>query len=213
VYGAIPPIALGHIAAVALLSLGLYKLWHHRHPRYGGMAVRFLDLAVWSFLMASAHGAGLMVLPFALDVSTPVAAAPMDHSAHGLLASRGTIAPGILAVAAHVLSYFAVLSIVAWVVYRKVGLAILRTAWFDMDRIWAAALLITGASILLFAPARAGCPAAWELAAVVAASCSGCLRRVQRHVKRAVLPVHEHQRRAIAGGLQCLAQLRCTRHR
>lgn len=175
VYRAFPPIALGHIgsvamvlliaaavqmvvppgvvrsaAAAALLALGLYKLSHHRHPRYGGMEVGFRDLAVWSFLMASAHGAGLMVLPFVIDVSIPVSAASMDHSTHGLLASRGTPAAGALALGAHVLSYFAVMSTAAWVVYRKVGLAVLRTTWFDMDRIWAAALLITGASILLF---------------------------------------------------------------
>jgi len=175
VYRALPPIALGHMgsvaivlliaaavqmvvppevvrsaAAAALLALGLYKLWRHRHPRYGGMEVGFRDLAVWSFLMASAHGAGLMILPFAIDVSIPVSAASMDHATHGLLASRGTPAAGALAMGAHVLSYVAVMSTVAWVVYCKVGLAVLRTTWFDMDRIWAAALLITGASILLF---------------------------------------------------------------
>jgi hypothetical protein len=175
VYRALPPIAIGHTssvamvlliaaavqmvvppevvrsaAAAALLALGLYKLWRHRHPRYGGMQVGFRELAVWSFLMASAHGAGLMVLPFAIDVSIPVSAASMDHSTHGLFASRGTPAAGAFAVGAHVLSYFAVMSTLAWVVYRKVGLAVLRTTWFDMDRIWAAALLITGASILLF---------------------------------------------------------------
>jgi hypothetical protein len=100
--------------------------------------------------MASAHGAGLMVLPFAIDVSIPVSAAPMDHTAHGLVASHGPLAAGLVAVGAHVFSYFAVMSTVAWVVYRKLGLAILRSAWFDLDRIWAAALLVTGASILLF---------------------------------------------------------------
>jgi hypothetical protein len=175
VYRALPPIAIGHTssvamvlliaaavqmvvqpevvrsaAAAALLALGLYKLWRHRHPRYGGMRVGFRELAVWSFLMASAHGAGLMVLPFAIDVSIPVSAASMDHSTHGLLTGRGTPGAGAFAVGAHALSYFAVMSTAAWVVYRKVGLAVLRTTWFDMDRIWAAALLITGASILLF---------------------------------------------------------------
>lgn len=137
-------------AAAALLGLGLYKLWRHRHPRYGGMEVGFRDLAVWSFLMASAHGAGRMVLPFAIDVSIPVSAASLDHSTHGLLTGRGTPAASALAAGAHALSYFAVMSTAAWVVYRKVGLAVLRTTWFDMDRIWAAVLLSTGASMLLF---------------------------------------------------------------
>jgi hypothetical protein len=172
---AIPPIALGHIGSVAivlliaaalhlvvapevvrlaaagtLIALGLHRFWHHRHPRYGGMTVGFRDLAVWSFLMASAHGAGLMVLPFAVDVPSALFAPPVHHSGHGLVASRGTLAPGLAAVGAHVFAYLAVMSIVAWVVYRKLGLAVLRTAWFDMDRIWAVALLVTGASILLF---------------------------------------------------------------
>jgi hypothetical protein len=174
VYRAIPPIALGHIGSVAivlligaalqtvvppevvrfaagvsLLALGLYKLRHHRHPRYGGMNVGCRDLAVWSFLMASAHGAGLMVLPFAIDVSMPMSATPLHHSVHGLELAGGTLARGLAATGAHVFSYFAVMSAIAWVVYRKLGLAILRTAWFDMDRIWAVALLVTGALIVV----------------------------------------------------------------
>ncbi len=91
VVGALPPIALGHAVAVGvvvlaaalaglvvpldalkivvasiLMMLGLHRLWRHRHPRFGGMQVGFRDLTVWSFLMASAHGAGFMVLPFVL---------------------------------------------------------------------------------------------------------------------------------------------------
>ena len=91
VWRALPPIALGHAAAVGvvlltvglaqivvpldalkvvvavmLMTLGLYRLWRHRHPRFGGMQVGFRDLTVWSFLMASAHGAGFMVLPFVM---------------------------------------------------------------------------------------------------------------------------------------------------
>src|SRR6187549_152644 len=89
VLSALPPIALGHAVAVGvvvlaaglaglvvplgalkivvasiLMMLGLYRLWRHRHPRFGGMQVGFRDLTVWSFLMASAHGAGFMVVPF-----------------------------------------------------------------------------------------------------------------------------------------------------
>src|SRR5262244_539045 len=91
VWLALPPIALGHTVAVGavllvaalaqmavplavmklvvaavLLALGIYRLWRHRHPRFGGMRVGFRDLTMWSFLMASAHGAGFMVLPFLL---------------------------------------------------------------------------------------------------------------------------------------------------
>src|SRR4029078_10155579 len=89
VWRALPPIALGHavsvaivlavaaaaqlvlpldalraIVAASLVAIGLYRWWRHRHPRFGGMQVGFRDLAIWSCLMASAHGAGFMVLPF-----------------------------------------------------------------------------------------------------------------------------------------------------
>ena len=101
VWRALPPIALGHAGAVAvvvaiaaaarlvvplaalnvlvaavLMSLGVYRLWRHRHPRVGGMQVGFRDLTLWSFLMASAHGAGLMVLPFVMPTAATVAARP-----------------------------------------------------------------------------------------------------------------------------------------
>ena len=51
------------VIAATLVTLGIYRLWRHRHPRFGGMQVGFRDLTIWSFLMASAHGAGLMVVP------------------------------------------------------------------------------------------------------------------------------------------------------
>jgi hypothetical protein len=149
VHGVVGPALVRSAAAAALIALGLYMLWRHPHPRYGGgMVVGFGELAGWSFLMASAHGAGLMVLPFVLDVSGSGSAAPMDHSTHDLLSGH-TTAAAALALGAHTLSYFTVMTTAAWVVYRKVGLAVLRAAWFDMDRVWAAALLITG-SVILF---------------------------------------------------------------
>src|SRR6187200_2120242 len=104
IWGALPPIALGHAAAVGVVLLsvglaqivipmdtlrvliasmltmfGLYRLWRHRHPRYGGMQVGFRDLTVWSFLMASAHGAGFMVLPLVLGTSADLHAAVAGH--------------------------------------------------------------------------------------------------------------------------------------
>jgi len=134
------------VAAAALITLGLYMLWRHPHPRSGGMVVGFGELAVWSFMMASAHGAGLMVRPFVLDLSVSVSAASMDHSTH-LVTNQTTSAAAALAVGAHALSYFAVMTAAGWVVYRKIGLAVLRAAWFDMDRMWAAAGIIAGVAI------------------------------------------------------------------
>jgi len=175
VWRALPPIALGHMAAVGavlliagfaqmvvplavmkvavasvLVALGLYRLWRHRHPRFGGMRVGFRDLTVWSFLMASAHGAGLMVLPFVMNISDPVWAASGSH-AHHMTATVGRVPwVGALALLLHTLAYLLVLALAAWIVYRKLGLALLRTAWFNLDLLWAGALVVTGLVIFSF---------------------------------------------------------------
>jgi len=173
VWRALPPIAVGHAAAVGavllmfalmqivvprdvlnvlvamvLMTLGLYRLWRHRHPRGGGMQVGFRDLTVWSFLMASAHGAGLMVIPFLMPTSAAVSAAGHTHAGH-LSASGGLGTVGLMAVSVHTLSYLTVVALVAWVVYRRLGLGLLRKSWVNMDWIWAAALVVTGAVVLL----------------------------------------------------------------
>jgi hypothetical protein len=171
VWRALPPIALGHALAVGvvlvaagfaqmvlplklivasiLLAFGLYRLWRHRHPRFGGMQVGFFDLTIWSFLMASAHGAGLMVLPFVIGMSTDVSAASGEH-AHDAMVSAGTGLPwvGTIALGIHTSAYLLVTALAAWIVYRKLGLRLLRTAWFNLDWLWAGALVITGAVVL-----------------------------------------------------------------
>lgn len=178
VWGALPPIALGHAVAVGvvllaaalaqllvpigmlkiivasmLIILGLYRLWRHRHPRFGGMQVGFRDLTVWSFLMASAHGAGFMVLPFVMGAS-PVAAAAsgghaMHQAMHDAMTSGSTPWTGAVALVIHTASYLVVMALVAWIVYWKLGLRLLRTAWFNLDWLWAAALVVTGVVVLL----------------------------------------------------------------
>jgi hypothetical protein len=173
VWRALPPIALGHAASVAavliaaaviglvvpldvlrvlvaavLVTLGLYRLWHHRHPRYGGMQVSFRDLAVWSFLMASAHGAGFMVLPFVMPARAAVSAAT-SHAAHMAASHAHAASGGAGAVVIHTLAYLAVMTLVAWVVYLKLGLRLLRKAWFNLDWLWAGALVVTGVVVLL----------------------------------------------------------------
>ena len=173
VWGALPPIALGHAAAVSvvllsvglaqivipmdtlrvlvasmLTMLGLYRLWRHRHPRYGGMQVGFRDLTVWSFLMASAHGAGFMVVPFVMSAPPMLSAAGHEHMHHMAAATNGAAA-GTMAVAVHTLSYLIVMTVAAWVVYRKLGLSLLRKAWLNVDWVWAGALVLTGLIVLL----------------------------------------------------------------
>jgi hypothetical protein len=106
------------------------------------MKVGFRDLAVWSFLMASAHGAGLMVVPVLLGSSTVEAANETAGHHHAAAATRPLA--GMLATVVHTTAYLAVTGILAWVVYRKFGLALLRRTWFNFNMVWAAALVATG---------------------------------------------------------------------
>jgi hypothetical protein len=174
VWRALPPIALGHAAAVGvvlaaatmaglivpldtlkvivalmLMMLGLYRLWRHRHPRYGGMQVGFRDLTAWSFLMASAHGAGFMVLPFVMPASAPASAATHAHAAHIAAAHAQFATAAAAAAGIHTLAYFMVMAAAAWIVYRRLGLGLLRQAWINMDWVWAGALVIAGVVVLL----------------------------------------------------------------
>jgi hypothetical protein len=176
IYRALPPIALGHAlatglvallmagigvvlsptvvrgaAAFALIAFGIYRLVRARHPKWVGMRVGWRDLTVWSFLMASAHGAGLMLLPVLLGRSP---ASDMSHAHHApaggqlfsseQVAFLGNLAVGFVSVGVHTIGYFLVMSLVALVVYEKLGLALLRHAWFNLDRLWAGALVAAG---------------------------------------------------------------------
>ncbi len=163
VVGALPPIALGHALAIAvalvvvaigrasvplvalrwataaiLIGFGISRLFRHHHPRWVGMRVGFRDLTVWSFLMATAHGAGLMLAPlFVVD-----GARPSCHADAGLTLS-GPI-DYVVATAAHTAAMLAVAGLIALVVYYKLGLALLRRAWFNLDWLWALALIGAG---------------------------------------------------------------------
>ena len=122
--------------AILLFAIGVRQLVRHRHPRYGGMRVGMRQLTIWSFLMASAHGAGLMALPVVLAV-------PASH--HGSHAGPAPAEP-MLALAGtlvHALGYLAVTAAAALVVYHKVGVQRLRAMWVNVNLVWAAALLIT----------------------------------------------------------------------
>lgn len=123
------------VVAGALISLGILRIVRRRHFAWGGMQVGFRDLTVWSFLMASAHGAGLMVLPVVM---------PMEHQ-HMHMAGE----TGVAATLVHTIGYLSVTAVVALLVYRKFGLALLRKAWFNLDLVWAAALIVTGCVALV----------------------------------------------------------------
>jgi len=136
--------------AVVLFAFGFYHLLRHRHPRYGGMQVGIRDLTIWSFLMASAHGAGLMVLPvlFGMRDGDSIGGLPASmHYVH--LVAMGSSATNLSAVLVHTLGYLVVTGFVAWVVYEKLGLALLRKAWLNLDLIWASALVATSSFVLV----------------------------------------------------------------
>lgn len=147
------------IVGVALLSVGISGLVRHRHVRLGGMRVSPRQLVTWSFLMASAHGAGLMVLPFMLrSVRTPSLSASHHH-----MMSMNTMsldvpmmtaafssfdAIQITAPLMHTLGYLLVTGVLAIVIYEKVGLRILRRAWINLNVFWNVAMI--GAGVVAF---------------------------------------------------------------
>ncbi|MEW9534415.1 hypothetical protein [Microbispora sp. NPDC049125] len=162
----LPVIALGHLGSVALVVLavsatgsvvtgsalaigsgvllvgvGLWHLLSRRHFRWVGMRLTLPQLAAWSFLMSSVHGAGLMLLPVLTRVP---AGHPTGHAGHAL--SGGMVVAGI-----HTLSMFLTATVIAVVVYEFLGVAVLRRAWFNLDRMWAFALVGAGVVTLVAA--------------------------------------------------------------
>ena len=130
-----------------LVGFGLWRLLSERHFRWVGMRISLWQLAGWSFLMSSVHGAGLMLLP----VLTTSGTAPAGPD-HGLAGTSGdAVSAGIFVTSVHTLAMFAVAGVIAVLVYEIVGLAILRRAWFNLDRVWAVALIGAGTFTLLTA--------------------------------------------------------------
>jgi hypothetical protein len=152
------------VVAATLLAVGVDGLVHHRHVRLGGMRVNARELATWSFLMASAHGAGLMVLPFILGVATPpmsmhhhhmtsivggAGGAPLAASVVGVSAVSAFGSVALTAPLVHTLGYLAMTVALAVVVYEKVGLRILRKAWINVNAIWSVALIAAAVAAVL----------------------------------------------------------------
>ena len=139
--GAVIPIGwLRWPLAGVLISLGVRRFFRHRHPRWAGMRVSMWGLTVWSFLMATAHGAGLMVVPVFVNMSM----ADQDGHAHHMAAAGTGAGTALLATGLHAVGYLAVTAFVAVLVFEKLGVGILRRAWINLDEIWAAALIVTG---------------------------------------------------------------------
>lgn len=147
VVGLVVPLAAIRVAVgAALLLFGGYRLFRQRHPRYGRMRMGARQLTIWSFLMASAHGAGLMVVPFVLGGRR----APHLPAAEVSGAVAGDPELAGAAVLIHTAAYLAVTGLAAWAVYRWVGVAWLRRGWVNLDFVWAGALMATGIFTLVW---------------------------------------------------------------
>lgn len=184
VFAALGPIALGHLVSIAtvvaligwarfaaasallrpagaaiLILFGIFRYLRPRaHPRWVAMRVKWYELALWSFLMASAHGAGLMLFPILMDM--PGGAAmhhQMTRGVHGRLMHQSMAAMGAslsltqdaAVVLLHTAAMLLVMGTIAVVVYDRVGLSFLRSAWVNLDAVWAGALIAAGLLSLL----------------------------------------------------------------
>ena len=144
--GAVIPLSwLRWPLAGVLVSLGILRARRHRHRRWTGMRVSMKGLTLWSFLMATAHGAGLMVVPVFLGMSM----AGESGCAHHMAATESGVGTALLATGLHAAGYLAVTAFIAVLVFEKLGVGILRRAWINLDVIWAAALMATGTLTLL----------------------------------------------------------------
>ena len=158
------PIALGHAASVAavltvLLTLGLvvdrslfvwiaagvlvgWAAWHwfygHRRRVLVGMQTGLAGILVWSFVTASAHGAGLMLVP---------AIMPLCGGATGFSANTALL-PALAALGVHTAAMLATIAAVSIVVYHWVGVDFLRRGWINLDLVWIAALLAAGVALV-----------------------------------------------------------------
>jgi len=139
--------ALQLACAVLLMGFGLCRLLARHRGRFG-MQVSSAQLVGWSFLMATAHGAGLMLLPVLLGM-------PEQHEHAHMMSGVGQTALGALAaVGIHTLALLCVAGVIGLIVYEWVGLAFLRRGWINLDLVWAIALV--GAGLILAAMALAG---------------------------------------------------------
>jgi hypothetical protein len=163
---ALPPMAVGHAlsiwlvaasvmalgvvvdaAVVRLIGGGLLVLWAGYHWLYGhrhrvrvGLTVGAAGLALWSFLMATAHGAGLMLVPALVHQCASMPAIGSE-----------TFLVSLVAVAVHTLTTLAVTGLVALIVHEWLGLAFLRRSWINFDLLWTGGLVTTGLALIITA--------------------------------------------------------------
>lgn len=168
VLGALPPIALGHllstvvvaglivtlgfvvdhgliqkISGLILIGWGVYhQIYGHRHRVRVGMTAGFVGLIFWSFLMATAHGAGMMLVPALIPLC--LSGTPAKELVEG-----GSLLIAGLAIGVHALAMLVVTGVIAVIVYEWIGLDFLRRGWINLDLLWTAALVLAGLILVL----------------------------------------------------------------
>jgi hypothetical protein len=134
-------------AGALVLLFGIYKLLQRRHPQ-ALARIRPTQLAWWSFWMATAHGAGLMLVPFMLGLCAPgdgiMAVPESGHVTVMNYLARSNVVTAVAVAAVHTLAMMLAGLTAAWAVYRYLGLQFLRRAWFDLDVVWGVSLVIAG---------------------------------------------------------------------
>jgi hypothetical protein len=129
--------------AAALVAVALRQIIRsHRHPSWMGMRLRRRELALWSFLMSTAHGAGLMLIPIVLGIGV---------RSHDDMLMPSSLSPLAAAVLIHTAAMVAVAGVIALLVYEIFGVGILRRGWLNLDRFWPYALGVGAAATLLVA--------------------------------------------------------------
>ena len=135
------------VASLLVVGFGIFKLVDQRHPR-ALARIPPTQLALWSFAVAIAHGAGLMLVPIYLGLCR-VSGSDRGHEAIGTL-MNGSFETAALVSVVHAIAMFAAGGCCAWLVYRYLGLKFLSRSWFNLDVAWASSLILVGAVALVF---------------------------------------------------------------
>jgi hypothetical protein len=132
-------------AGLLVIGFGIFRLLNRRHPR-ALVRIRPTQLGLWSFAVAIAHGAGLMLVPIYLGLCQ---SSDLDkgHEAAGTLINA-SLGMAVLVSAVHSIAMVAAGGCAAWLVYRYLGLKFLSRSWFDLDTTWAVSLIVVGAVAL-----------------------------------------------------------------
>ena len=137
------------LSGVLLIAWGVYHwLRGHQHHFHRGVTTGRFGLGLWSFLMATAHGAGMMLIPVLM---------PLEHAHHGgdagahaqHMPATGSFALASLAVLVHSLAMLVVTGIIALTVYQSAGSELLRRRWINLDLAWTLARIGMGAGLWL----------------------------------------------------------------